>query len=59
MTTAALEAVGRLVGLGTREAHPVIFLFGLGDNLGFVLSFASDLDLRADSAGNQSVSLRE
>lgn len=59
MTTAVLEAVGRSVGLGTLEAQPVIFPFGLGDNVGFVLSSASDLDLRADSAGNQSVSLRE
>jgi len=59
MTTAVLEAVGRPVGLGTLEAQPVIFPFGLGDNLGFVLSSASDLDLRADSAGNQLISLRE
>lgn len=59
MTTAVLEAVGRPVGLGTLEAQPVIYPFDLGDNLGFVLSSASDLDLRADSAGNQTVSLRE
>ena len=57
MTTAVLEAVGRPVGLGTLEAQPVIYPFGLGDNLGFVLSSASDLDLRADSAGNQIVGL--
>ena len=59
MTTATLEAVGRPVDLGTLEAQPVIYPFGLGDNLGFVLSSASDLDLRTDSAGNQSVSLKE
>ena len=56
MATAVLEAVGRPVGLGTLDAQPVTYPFVLGDNLGFVLSSASDLELRADSAGNQTVS---
>ena len=59
MTTATVKALGRPVDLGTLVAQPVIYPFGLGDNLGFVLSSASDLDLRADSAGNQFVSLKE
>ncbi len=56
MATAVLEAVGRPIGLGTLDAQPVIYPFVLGDNLGFVLSSAADLELRADSAGNQTVS---
>lgn len=58
MTTAVLGAVGRPIGLGTLDAQPVLFPFDLGDNLGFVLSSASDLDLLADSTGNQSVALK-
>lgn len=58
MTKAVLGCSGRPVALGTLEAQPVIFPFGLGENLGFVLSSAPDLDLRADIAGNQLVSLR-
>ena len=57
MTKAVLECSGRPIGLGTLEAQPVIFPFGLGENLGFVLSSAPDLDLRADSSGSQYVSL--
>ena len=59
MTRAVLEFAGRPVGLGTLEAQPVIFPFALGENLGFVLSSAPDLDLRADSAGSQFVSIRD
>ena len=58
MATAVLEAVGRPVGLGTLDAQPVIYPFAFGDNLGFAISSASDLDLRADSAGNQIAGLR-
>lgn len=56
MATAVLEAVGRPVGLGSLDAQPMAYPFVLGDNLGFVLSSAPDLELRADSAGNQTVS---
>jgi hypothetical protein len=57
MTKAVLDRSGRPIGLGALEAQPVIFPFGLGENLGFVLSSAPDLDLRADSSGSQYVSL--
>jgi hypothetical protein len=58
LTKAVLECSGRPIGLGSLEAQPVIFPFGLGENLGFILSSAPDLYLRADSAGNQSVSIQ-
>jgi hypothetical protein len=57
MTKAVLKSIGSPVGLGTLEAQPMIYPFGLGENLGFVLSSAPDIDLRADSTGNQIVSL--
>ncbi|MCA0873688.1 hypothetical protein LCL97_22880 [Seohaeicola saemankumensis] len=57
MTAAVLEAEGRPVGLGMLEAKLVINPFGLGDNLGFVLFSESDLELSADSSGNQFVAL--
>lgn len=57
MTKAVLKSIGRPVGLGTLEAQPMIYPFGLGENLGFVLSSAPDIDLRADSTRNQTVSL--
>lgn len=57
MTKVMLKSVGRPVEIGTLEAQPVIYPFGLGENLGFVLSSAPDVDLRADSTGSQIVSL--
>lgn len=58
MTRAVLEAVGRPVELATLEAQLVIYPFGLGENLGFVLSSATDLELSADSSGSQNVTVR-
>lgn len=57
MTKAVLKSVGRPVGLRTLEAQPISYPFELVENLGFVLSSAPDIDLRADSTGNQIVSL--
>lgn len=57
MTKAVLKSIGRPVGLGTLDAQPLIYPFELGENLGFVLSSAPDIDLRADSTGSQIVSL--
>ena len=59
MTMAVLKAVGHPVELGSLEAQSVIYPFSFGDNLGFVLSSAPDLELRADSAGSQIVSAFE
>jgi len=56
---AVLECEGRPVGLSKLEAQPVDFPFALGENLGFFLPSAPDLDLRADSAGSQLVSIRD
>ena len=57
MTKAVLKSIGRPVVLGTLDAQPAIYPFGLGENLGFILSSAPDIDTRADSTGNQIVSL--
>ena len=59
MTRAVLECAGHPVGLGALEAQPVIFPCALGENLGFVLASAPDLDLPADSVGSQFVSIRD
>lgn len=59
MTKAVLKSVGRPVGLGTLEAQPVIYPFGLGENLGFVLSSALDIKLHVDGSGSQIVFCNE
>lgn len=59
MVKGVLECGGGPVGLGTLEAQRVIYPFDLGENLGFILSTAPELDLRADVTGNQFVMLRD
>lgn len=57
ITQATLKSAGGPVGLSALGAQPIIFPFCLCENLGFVLSSAPELDLRADSSGSQLVSL--
>ncbi|KIC46755.1 hypothetical protein RA28_03085 [Ruegeria sp. ANG-S4] len=56
MIRVILEAAGRPIKLGSLEARPEIFPFELGENLGFVVSSSTYLELATDSAGNQIVS---
>lgn len=58
MTHAVLKCSGRPISLGALASQPVGYPFDLGNNLGFVLSTAPDLELRADSSGTQLVALR-
>ena len=57
MTKAVVGFSGRPVHLGALKTQPVIFPFGLGENLGFVLSSAPDLELQVDGSGSQHISL--
>lgn len=59
LSEALLKHVGRPLGLDGLAGQPTMFPFSLGDNLGYVLSSAAVLEVRADSAGARIVGLKD
>lgn len=59
LSEALLKHVGRPLTIDGLRGQPTMFPFYLGDNLGYVLSSAASLDLRADGAGVQTIGLNE
>lgn len=57
LAEACLRYAGRALSVSTIETAPTIYPFVLGDSIRYLLSKSQAFEMRADSAGNQVISL--
>lgn len=54
----AVRYAGKALAVATLMSHAVLYMFELGQAIGYVLSTSRSLDLRAEAHGTQLVGLR-
>lgn len=57
LVEASLRFSGRALTVASLDSSPIIYPFGLGGSISYLLSKSDKLELRADSGGNQIVEL--